>query len=344
MKKNRAFTLIELLVVIAIIALLVGILLPALGKARASARQLKCSTQVRGVVQSMIVWAQQNQDNYPLPSLVDNVANSTALGANPTSLVAENITSNIFSLMIFNGSISPELMVTPAEASPSVAIMSGYQYSNPTTAKTDKPANALWDPAWKGTPLTQDNQGTMAASTNSGSNNSYCHLPPFGKRAARWTDDINTTEAVFGNRGPTYQSAESNDTAAAPSGGRWTLSTANNGIIGSASITLLIHGGRTTWEGNEGYNDGHVNFETKPTPDGVTYQTTTGTSSTSSTNPDNLFVVETDQAGYVSGGSAFTSGSDAYMRPYGHLTITNGTVASLQFDQQGGLTGDVWRD
>jgi len=68
MKRSRcrAFTLIELLVVIAIIALLIGILLPALGNARESAQDLACQSNQRGMGQAMIIYADDFRGDLPL--------------------------------------------------------------------------------------------------------------------------------------------------------------------------------------------------------------------------------------------------------------------------------------
>ena len=63
--RRRAFTLIELLVVISIIALLIAILLPALGKARQSAQKLKSNTQLRGIQQGLFIFAGDHSNLYP---------------------------------------------------------------------------------------------------------------------------------------------------------------------------------------------------------------------------------------------------------------------------------------
>ena len=64
---NGAFTLIELLVVIAIIAILAGLLIPALARGKEKSKQAYCCNNLRQMGMATFIFADDNADNLPVP-------------------------------------------------------------------------------------------------------------------------------------------------------------------------------------------------------------------------------------------------------------------------------------
>ena len=111
MRRRKGFTLVELLVVIAIIALLMGILMPALARVRQIAYRMVCGTNLSGIGKAMLIYANDYEEEYPVaggPCAVWSTQGSISDYTNedgdqygPSPGAAVTITSSLYLLVKF---------------------------------------------------------------------------------------------------------------------------------------------------------------------------------------------------------------------------------------------------
>jgi prepilin-type N-terminal cleavage/methylation domain-containing protein len=161
MRKSKAFTLIELLVVISIIALLIGILLPALSAARRTARQMQNSTQVRGIQQGMVMFASGNNEYFP--GLTGTGASAASIATTTTTYGATGngyAVANRIAQLLNGNYFTNSYCIAPGEtdtanvktAATGINVVSsgtatqGYSYAmlNLSNTTTDSGRNAEW--------------------------------------------------------------------------------------------------------------------------------------------------------------------------------------------------------
>jgi prepilin-type N-terminal cleavage/methylation domain-containing protein len=269
--KKRGFTLIELLVVMSIIALLLSILMPALGRARAEAMLTKDNSQVKAIYGGLSFWGPTHGGRFPTPGLERRLADPVS-GNFIKGRGGEDITHNdhaaMLSMCVQNNLFTPDILVAPTEASEFVDIMSEYDYE-----QYDVGDWVFWDPTFRND-ISGGNEPEI-------SHNSYGIMPLTGKRMRNnWTVG-SSSFALLGTRGPIA------------------------GIEDEASNSYQLHGIDQSWKGVISFGDGHIQVLESFHPDSTTYVIASGDSQI-----DNIFAEDVGQADDPDYGVATTDVED----------------------------------
>jgi len=174
--KKKGFTLVELLVVIAIIALLMGILMPALNRVRQIAFRMICGTHLKGIGSSMLLYSNDNGDAYPAAGIgsynvwasTGTIANFAATGAGAMAS-AFNAGESTITACLF-------MLVKSYDVTPSQFVCKGdtgtkeFKLADTGTTVTDM--SIVWD-FGNGT-------GAVGSYPKPGQYNSYAYHSPYG--------------------------------------------------------------------------------------------------------------------------------------------------------------------
>jgi prepilin-type N-terminal cleavage/methylation domain-containing protein len=297
MNGKRGFTLIELLTVMAIIALLVGLLLPALAQARAKAQMTKDQTQMKQIHAAWTTFSRDYNGIFPTPGIINRLPDPSLPGGGDRPGRGEedleaNTSAAMYSACIMQNYFTPQILIAPTEPSGFVAVKDDYDWN--LYSPLD---DIYWDADEDGNNVSQ-NQNYIPFSTRLNAahgpsrvcNTSYAHTPICGERkVSEWRDSLNSKWAVLGNRGVKCGEDQ-------------------NKTIYEASVTLEFHGGRKQWIGNIGYNDNHVELHDTFYPEGLNF-----VDEDANTVADNLFANQTGMAGGIGGECNEADGHDVWL-------------------------------